>query len=58
MIVSVLIKPDWSQYRTATVSIVYPRTMEKDIKIERLISKFKMSKMGIVGTINLTGEND
>ena len=52
MICKIIINPNWSEYRTATVTIRYPRTLNKDDKIRKLVAWFKLS-MGIVGTIDL-----
>lgn len=41
LITSILIKPDWSEYELPTVTVRYPRTMDKDEKIEKLINRFK-----------------
>ena len=57
MVASILIKPDFNQYQTSSVNVKYPRTMTKEKRIEDLIAKFKFSKVGITGTIDLDGED-
>jgi len=57
MVASILVKPDYSEYRTSTILIRYPRTKTKEEKIEQLISRFKFSKEGYSGVIELFGEN-
>ena len=42
LVASILIKPDYSEYRLPTVTIKYPRKMCKEEKIESLIQKFKI----------------
>jgi hypothetical protein len=42
LIASILIKPDFSQYKLPNVTVVYPRTMPKEERIEKLIGKFQM----------------
>lgn len=50
IIASILIKPDYVSYSLPNVKVVYPRKMTKEEKIEKLISKFNLSK-GISDTI-------
>ena len=52
MICKIIINPNWSEYRTASVTVKYPKTIDKDEKIRKLISWFKMST-GEIGTIDL-----
>lgn len=52
VVASILIKPSWNSYRTATVTIYYPRTKSKDDKIREIISYAKRSS-GIIGIISL-----
>lgn len=40
LIASILIKPDYSQYSLPNVKVVYPRKMQKEERIEKLIGKF------------------
>lgn len=53
IVASILINPDWMEYRTATVTIRYPRTQTKEEKIESIITKFMFSRIGIAEIINL-----
>ncbi len=39
LIASILIKPNYNEYRTPTLLVRYPRTMDKDEKIKRIIEK-------------------
>jgi hypothetical protein len=55
LIASILIQPNFSQYQTSSVNVRYPRTMTKEERIEKLISKFKFSKEGISGIIDMLG---
>lgn len=57
IIATILVQPDWQEYRTATVTIRYPRTMTKDEKIAKIIAKFAMSKVGWTGLLELDGED-
>ena len=41
-IVYILIEPEYSEYRTPSVTIRYPRKMTKEEKIEQLLHSFKM----------------
>jgi len=52
LITSILIKPDWSEYRLPNVTVKYPRTMTKEEKIERLVQKFN-SGIGILDVIEM-----
>lgn len=52
VIASILIKPEHSEYRTASVTIRYPKTDDRDTKIKKLINTFKRSG-GICGIINM-----
>ena len=42
LVSSILIKPDYSEYRLPNLTVRYPRTMTKEKKIEMLIQKFNM----------------
>jgi hypothetical protein len=53
IVASILIAPDWNSYKTATVQINYSRTMTKDEKIEKIISKFMFSREGFADILNL-----
>jgi len=43
LISSILIKPDWTQYRMPNVTVIYQNNMSKETKIERLINRFTFS---------------
>jgi len=40
LIASILIKPDWSDYRLPNLTVRYPRTMAKEERIEKLVTRF------------------
>jgi hypothetical protein len=40
LVASILIKPDWTEYRLPNLTVVYERRIPKDQKIERLITRF------------------
>jgi len=42
LIASILIKPDHSQYNLPNLKVTYPRKMQKEERIEKLISKFNI----------------
>lgn len=50
---SILIKPDYSEYRLPTITVKYPRTMCKEERIENLIQKFQIS-LGVNDTLDFT----
>lgn len=50
-IAAVLIKPDYNTYRTANQTVIYPRTLTKEQRIEKLISHYNQG-LGISDTIN------
>lgn len=50
LVASILIKPDFSEYRLPNLTIKYPRTMTKEKRIEELISKFRRG-LGTVAII-------
>lgn len=41
LIASILIKPDYSEYRLPNLTVRYPNTMTKEERIEKLISRYK-----------------
>jgi len=43
LVASILIKPDYSQYKTSTVAVTYAGKLSRDAKIERLVCKFTRS---------------
>jgi len=57
MIASIIIQPDFSEYRTSSVVVRYPRQLDKENRIERLIAHFKMSREGISGVIDMLGSD-
>jgi len=50
LIASILIKPDYVVYKTSTLEVRYPRNMDKDTKIEKLITKYNwgLGNFGII----------
>ena len=52
LVASILIKPDWVRKSLPNLTVVYPRNLSKEKKIELLIQKFN-SGIGIVGIIDL-----
>lgn len=40
LIASILIQPNWSEYRLPNLTVRYPRTLSKEEKIEKLINRF------------------
>lgn len=51
LIASILINPDWTSYKLPNVSVVYPRKMPKEERIEKLIGKYN-SGLGISDRID------
>ena len=51
LIASILINPDYSQYKLPNVTVVYPRNMSKELRIEKLIGRVNFG-LGICDTIN------
>lgn len=41
LITSILIKPDYSKYQLPNLTVVYPRTMSKEERIELIITRFR-----------------
>jgi hypothetical protein len=56
-IVGILINPDWSSYRTSSVTVNYPSKLTKEEKIEKLIARFKRCGVGISGILEINGES-
>ncbi len=52
LISSILILPEYTVYRLPNVTVEYEGRLPKDIKIEKLISRFKMG-IGVSGVITL-----
>lgn len=50
LIAAIIIKPNYSIYRLPNLTVRYPRTMNKEDKIQRIISRFT-SGLGISDTI-------
>lgn len=42
LVASILAKPDYLEYRLPNLTVKYPRTMVKEDKVEKLITKFQM----------------
>ncbi len=53
LVSSILIKPDYTTYRLPTLTVSYPRTMSKDERIQKLITRFNHG-MGVNGTLEFT----
>jgi len=51
IVASILIKPDWSEYRLPNMTVRYPREMTKEKKIEVLVMKFN-SGLGVSDTLD------
>jgi len=52
LISSILIKPNYSEYRLPNVIVRYPRTVDKDDKIKKIITRFQES-IGINDVLEL-----
>lgn len=50
LVASILIKPNWSEYRLPNLTVKYPKTMDKDLKLKRLIERFYLG-LGISDVI-------
>lgn len=57
MIACILIQPDYAQYSVPGITIRYPRTLTKERRIELLVAKFKRDTGGIVGVIEINGDD-
>jgi len=51
-IAGILIKPNYSEYRTSTVILRYPKNEDKDTKIKKLISNYH-TVLGVSGVVSL-----
>jgi len=51
LIASILIKPDYSEYRLPNLTVKYPRTICKEDRIEKLISRFQYG-LGVLDTLD------
>ena len=52
LVTSILLNPDWSEYKLPNVTIKYPRTQDRDTKIRKLITRVQ-SRTGWSGLIAL-----
>jgi hypothetical protein len=54
-IVGILINPDWTQYRTSSIQVIYDHSnkLSREQKIEKLIARFKRDGAGIAGVVYL-----
>ena len=50
IISSILIRPNYSEYKLPNLTVKYPRTMDKETKIQRIIEKFYIG-LGINGIL-------
>jgi len=48
---SILIKPDYSEYRLPNVTVRYPKTMDKEEKIEKLVNRYKFG-LGVMDVLS------
>ncbi len=55
IVTSILIKPNYSEYRLANRTVKYPRTMTRDEKIQKIISRFQMG-LGINDIVTYISE--
>ncbi|RLE37652.1 hypothetical protein DRJ17_06110 [Candidatus Woesearchaeota archaeon] len=55
MVASILMKPNYSEYKLANVTIKYPRIEDKDKKIWKLIKSFQ-KRIGIFDTIDFVND--
>ena len=53
IVASILLKPNYSKYILSNVRVEYPRSLSKEKRISKLISRFKRSKEGITSVIKL-----
>ena len=53
IIASILINPNYSEYRLPNRTVRYPRTMDKETKIQKIVSRFQMG-LGISEIITFT----
>ena len=53
IIASILIRPNYSEYRLPNRTVRYPRTMDKEEKIQKIVSRFQMG-LGINQIITFT----
>jgi len=56
LVASILIKPDYTQYKTSTVTVNYAGRMSKDDKIAKLVCKFSRS-LGVNDTLKFDNYN-
>jgi len=50
IISAILIKPNYSEYKLPNITVKYPRTMDKETKMQRIIEKFYIG-LGINGVL-------
>ena len=50
IISAILIKPNYSEYKLPNITVKYPRTMDKETKMQRIIEKFYIG-LGINGIL-------
>jgi len=50
IISSILIRPNYSEYKLPNITVKYPRTMDKETKMQRIIEKFYIG-LGINGIL-------
>lgn len=54
LITSILIKPDWNEYKLPNLTVKFPRTQDRDTKIRKLIVRLQ-SMVGEFSLIDLEG---
>jgi len=53
IIASILIRPNYSEYRLPNITVRYPKTMPKEERIEKIVSRFQMG-LGVSEIITYT----
>ena len=53
LVASILIKPNFISYKLPTVSVTYPKNLDIEDKIGKLIGRFKQTGVGIFDTIDI-----
>ena len=53
IIASILINPNYSQYSLPNLKVIYPKTMDKETRIQKIVSRFQMG-LGISEIVTFT----
>jgi len=56
LITSIIIKPNYSEYKLPNLTVKYPKTMSKEERIQKIISRFQMG-LGINDIITYNSED-